>query len=162
MANDVKNYTLPSPGNASRLQRELNAVAALSGSSTNIVYVTVRGTVATVVRDAALTIQAEIDAEQTAVDAHAGDPGNYEAVFRCEDPATNGRKTRDKWYENDDGNGNYSGLAKESVYNYTGTKKTTVVTTTFDKDGFVKSVETESYHTHSDGRSITKHDEDHG
>lgn len=162
MANDIKNYTLPVPGNASRLQRELNKDALLSGSGTKIVYVTVVGTAATVVRDVELTVQAEIEAEQAAIDAHAGDPGAFEATFRCEDPPSKGRKTREKWYETDNGDGTYSGLAREAVYNYTGKRKTTIVTTTFDKDGVVKLVETESYHTHSDGMLITKHDEDHG
>ena len=162
MANDVKNYTLPVPGNALRLQQDLNRDAILSGSSTKIAYVTVIDTVTTVFRDVALTIQAEIDAEQSVITAHAGDSGCYESVFLCEDPPKKGRKVRDQWFETDNGDGTYSDLAKDTIYNYSGAKKTAAVTTTYYKDGGIKFVDTESYHTISGGAIITKNSRDEG
>ncbi len=162
MANDIKNYTLPVPGNALRLQQDLNRDAVLSGSATAVVYVTTSGVSATVVRDAALIIQAEIDAEQAVIDTHNGDPGCYETTFLYEDPAKNGRKVLDQWFETDNDDGTYSGLAKKLIYNYDGNKKISEVTTTYYKDGEVKNIETKSYHTLSSGAVITKTSSDDG
>ncbi len=162
MANYIKSYTLSAPGNAFRLHQDLSRDATLSGSSTSIVYVTVNGTAATVVRDTAITIQAEIDAEQTAIDTHAGNPGCYEAVFLCEDPPKKGRKVRDQWFETDNGDGTYSDLAKDVIYNYSGKRKESVVTTTYYKDGATKYTDVESYHTLSGGAIITKNSRDEG
>lgn len=151
-----QHFNLPTPGMARRLQQELEKDATLSGSSSSVLYVTVRGTECTVVRDAALSVQAEIDAEAAVIAAHAGSPGYYEPNFMCADPPVNGRLLKVQWFETDNGDGTYSGLAKDRVFTYLGKLIIKTVSTTYYKDGQVRFVEIEEYHTTDQNQVVTK------
>lgn len=151
-----KSYTLPAPGLARRLQQELEQNATLAASSSSIVHVDVTDKKCTVVRDTELSVQAEIDAEQAVIDAHAGSPGYYDPLFHCADAPVRGRTLKERWFETDNGDGTYADLARDRTYTYQGRVLVKIVTRDFYKDGQVRFVETETFHTTGLNQKITK------
>lgn len=149
-------YTLAVPGMARRLQQELEKDATLIASSSNIIHVDVNDTKCTVVRDVALQSQAETDAEQAIIDAHTGSPGYHQPLFHCQDPPVRGRMLKEQWFETDNGDGTYSDLARDRVYTYEGRFLVKIVTRDFYKDGEVRFVETETFHTTGLSQKISK------
>lgn len=90
------------------------------------------------------------------VAAHTGGGAMYKETHQVETLGSSNRVQRIDWYETDNGDGTFSGLAKSAVYNWSGSRLLSVTTTTYFTNGAVRSVSTETYFTGAGGSKITR------
>lgn len=71
---------------------------------------------------------------------------------------SSGRLQKVEWFETDDGDGTYSGLARDDTYSWVGSSLRSVTSRRYYKDGTVVagSVVVQSYYTTGDGKKVTK------
>ena len=85
------------------------------------------------------------------------DTTRYADTFKVE-TISGGKIQKVEWFETDEGEGVYSGLARDEIYTWSGNSLTAKTSTTYYKDGSAVpgSVVAETYFTASGGRRVTK------
>jgi hypothetical protein len=86
------------------------------------------------------------------------DPRRYYPYFRVETRSKGkfGNVEKVEWFEIDNGDGTYSGLAQDESYSWNGSTLTSKISKKYTKSGFVQHMETESYYTTDDDKIVTK------
>lgn len=102
-----------------------------------------------------LTPTEDADLTQAHTDWTPGTNYRYDAVYEVQ-TSSMGKIQKIEWFEIDNGDGTFSGLAKDMVYTWSGQKIMSTTTTDYYKDGEVAgSPHTENYYT-ANGKPVKK------